>query len=66
MDHILQWGCTKMSVQFSTLTSSWTYTCIFGCHEWDFEGEVEAREAFLMHSCHPTVPVGVVGSEPCS
>jgi hypothetical protein len=55
-----------MSVQFSTLTSSWTFTCIFGCYEWDFEGEDEARRAFLFHRCSGNIPVGDVGSEPCS
>jgi len=40
-----------MSVQFSHITSSWEYTCIFGCRQYDFEGEQEAREAFLFHDC---------------
>ena len=47
-----------MSVQFSRLSSSWEYTCIFGCWDFDFEGEQAALDAFLNHVC----PV----SEPCS
>ncbi|HKN44266.1 MAG TPA: hypothetical protein VJW23_10100 [Propionibacteriaceae bacterium] len=51
MNPLLQTGGTRMSVQFSHITSSWEYTCIFGCRQYDFEGEQEAREAFLFHDC---------------
>ena len=40
-----------MSVQFSYLTRSYEFRCIFGCYEFDFESEQEAREAFLFHNC---------------
>jgi hypothetical protein len=40
-----------MSIQFSHITSSWEYTCIFGCYGYDFEGQQEATEAFLFHDC---------------
>ena len=62
----MQSGGFDLSIQFSHLTSSWTWTCVFGCYGWDHEGEQEAREAFLMHTCTVTVPIGVTGSEPCS
>lgn len=40
-----------MSVQFSLVSHSWEYTCIFGCWGNDFEGEQEALDAFLNHRC---------------
>jgi hypothetical protein len=49
-----------MTVKFSHLTSSWTFECIYGCYEFDFEGEHEATEAFLAHSCQSAF------AEPCS
>ena len=55
-----------MSVFFSSITSSWEFTCIFGCREYDFEGEAEAQRAFLFHRCGGNIPIGTVGSEPCS
>ena len=40
-----------MAVSFSYITSSYEFRCIFGCYEFDFESEWEAREAFLFHNC---------------
>lgn len=38
-------------VEFSTSASCWTYLCSWGCHDFDFEGEREATEAFYQHKC---------------
>lgn len=40
-----------MSVQFEPAYGCWTYRCIFGCFEYDYEGEAEARDAFVGHGC---------------
>ena len=57
MEAIMQWGGTEVSVQWSNVSSSFEYTCIFGCWENDFESEAEALDKFLNHACI---------SEPCS
>jgi hypothetical protein len=44
------WGMSGV-IEFSNVTSSWTWTCIWGCSDWDHEGEQEAREALLRHVC---------------
>lgn len=49
--NLMQWGCTKVTVQFSRLMSCWTWDCVWGCAGWDHEGEQEATEAFLSHDC---------------
>jgi len=51
MNPLLQTGEVGMAIQFSHITSSWEFTCIFGCYQYDFEGEHEAREAWLFHDC---------------
>lgn len=44
------WGDGGM-VEFSLLSRSWEWTCSWGCHGWDHEGEREALDAFLNHDC---------------
>lgn len=51
MNNEVQTGDLKMSVQWSVPAACYTYTCLFGCHDLDFESEAEATEAFLAHRC---------------
>ena len=62
----MQTGGFDLSIHFSTITSSWEYTCLFGCHGFDYESEAEAQREFLFHRCGGNIPIGTVGSEPCS
>lgn len=48
-----------MNVKYEPAYGSFTYSCMYGCFEADFEGEREAVEAFLAHPCHAR-------QEPCS
>lgn len=41
-------------VDFSHEASCWIYKCIWGCQDFDFEGEQEARDALLSHKCERT------------
>ena len=56
MDHNAQWGETKMSVRWSQAAGCWEFSCAWGCHDYDFESEHEATEAFLAHECRIEVP----------
>lgn len=40
-----------MSVKFSRNMACWTWSCLFGCSGFDFEGEEEAQRDFLNHAC---------------
>lgn len=40
-----------VSVQWSPVSESWEYTCLLGCHGFDYESEAEALDAFLNHDC---------------
>lgn len=40
-----------MSVQWSHEAGCFTFSCLFGCYGFDYEGEAEARTAFLTHKC---------------
>lgn len=55
----MQVGDLAMQVGWSQDYGSFYWTCIYGCHETDYEGEHEAREAFLAHVCRSA------GEVPC-
>lgn len=38
-------------VEFNRQMACWTWSCEYGCFGYDYEGEQEAREAFLSHRC---------------
>lgn len=40
-----------MTVKWSPITSSFEMTCVWGCHAYDFESEIEAETAELTHDC---------------
>ena len=40
-----------MSVKYEKELGSWEFSCIFGCHGYEFENETDAIEAFLTHHC---------------
>ena len=40
-----------MMVQWSKDAGCFVYLCQWGCHDYDFESEHEATEAFLAHEC---------------
>jgi hypothetical protein len=44
-------GDGSMSVKFSKEMASWTWSCVFGCFGFDFEGKQEAIDDFLSHAC---------------
>lgn len=46
-----QMGEASMNVRFDRAMSCWTWSCIYGCWGWDYEGEQEAIEGFLSHDC---------------
>lgn len=40
-----------MQVGWSQDYGSFYYTCIYGCHQTDYESRYEAQRAFLTHNC---------------
>ena len=51
MDPLSQVGELHMHVDYSRTYESYFYTCIYGCHETDYESRWEAEQAFLGHAC---------------
>lgn len=51
LDPSLQVGDMNMHVGWSQDYGSFFYTCIYGCHETDYESSHEAQQAFLSHVC---------------
>lgn len=40
-----------MNVQWSHEMSCYVWSCIYGCSGFDFEGQREAEDDFLLHKC---------------
>lgn len=51
MDPLSQVGDLNMQVGWSQDYGSFYYTCIYGCHQTDYESRYEAQRAFLTHNC---------------
>lgn len=50
-DQSFQMGEAAMAVKWSREMASWTWTCVFGCFGFDFEGQQEASDDFARHNC---------------
>lgn len=51
MDPLLQVGDLNMHVGWSRIYESFEWSCIYGCHQTDYESRHEAEQGFLSHVC---------------
>ena len=52
MTHIYFSGEVSMHVDYSQDSSSWTFWCGWGCHDYGFVTREDAEQAYLTHDCN--------------